>query len=368
MAGIVRQKGLSIIELMVAITLGLILTAGLVQIFAGNQRSFTMAEANMRVQETGRMSVEFLNRAVRNADYWGCIPRDNVGNKLDPTGTGYSTDLHEFENGFYAYQSDGTVGIAGTDVMVLRGVGGAGDVSIEDEMPNASANLDVNTTEGIHEGDILLISDCIAGDIFQVTAEPTTSNKIQHNGGNKQEPGNAKTRDGVLVVVDNNCPGDAANCLSKQYGGDAQIFKPYFYQFYLDVDDGRRALYRKDGLNTPVEIMDGVWDFQMRVGIDPGLATGEASQWVDIDSATALSSAAASEVVAVQISMLVRSPQERVTDGAMSVCYPSWSDCSAGPNFSIATEIDADSRHLYRVYTATSTIRNRVLKVEQNES
>ncbi|PHQ13928.1 PilW family protein [Marinobacter profundi] len=368
MRGIIRQTGLSIIELMVAITLGLILTAGLVQIFSGNQRSFTVAEANMRVQETGRMTVEFLNRAVRNADYWGCIPRDNVGNKLDPTGTGYSTDLHEFEDGFQAYQSDGTVGIAGTDVMVLRGVGGAGDVSIEDEMPNSSANLDVNTTEGIHEGDILLISDCIAGDIFQVTAEPTTSNKIQHNGGNKQEPGNAKTRDGVLVVVDNNCPGDAANCLSKQYDGDAQIFKPYFYQYYLDIVDGRRALYRKDGLKAPVEIMDGVWDFQMRVGIDPGLTTGEASQWVDINSTTALSSAAASEVVAVQISMLVRSPQDRVADAAMAVCYPSWSDCSGGPNFNVATQIDADSRHLYRVYTATSTIRNRVLKVEQNES
>lgn len=362
------QRGLSLIELMVAISLGLVLTVGLVQIFSGNQRSFVTAEANMRVQESGRMTVEFLNRAIRNSDYWGCIPRDNVGNKLDPSGDGYSEDLHDFSSGFLALQSDGTVGIAGTDVLVLRGVGGSGDVSIEDEMPNSSANLDVNTTEGINEGDILLISDCIAGDIFQVTSEPQ-ANKIQHNSGNKQSPGNAKTRDGVLVVVDNNCPGSAANCLSKQYKGDAQIFKPYFYRFYLDTDaDGRRALYRKDGVKPAVEIMDGVWDIQIRVGIDPGLTTGAASQWVDIDSATALSSAAAEDVVAVQVSMLVRSPQDRVADGAMSVCFPSWSDCSGGPNYDVATEISADSRHLYRVYTATSTIRNRILKVEQNES
>lgn len=368
MSEIRKQGGLSIVELMVAITLGLILTAGLVQIFTGNQRSFITAEANMRVQETGRMTVEFLNRAVRNADYWGCIPRDNVGNKLDPTGNGYSADLHDFSNGFFAYQDDGTLGIAGTDVMVLRGVGGAGNVSIEDEMPNSSANLDVNTTEGIHEGDILLISDCIAGDIFQVTAEPTTSNKIQHNSGNSQEPGNAATRDGVLVVVDNNCPGSAANCLSKQYKGDAQIYKPYYYRFYLDDVSGRRALYRKQGTAAAVEIMDGVWDVQMRVGIDPGLASGQASQWIDIDGPTALSLAASEDVVAVQLSLLVRSPQDRVVDAPMSVCYPSWSDCTGGPNFKVADEIDANSRHLYRVYTATATIRNRVLKVEQNES
>jgi len=365
-----KQKGLSLVELMVALTLGLILTVGLVKIFTSNQRSFTTGEASMRVQETGRMTTEFLSRAIRNADYWGCIPRENVANKLDNTNSAYQAaeDLFSFSDGFMAYQSDGTtLGLAGTDALILRGVGGAGDVAISSPMPNSSANLKVNTVAGISKSDILLISDCVAGDIFQVTGLQTGSNPgINHNTGGSVVPGNGKPRDGVDVTVDNNCPGSAANCLSKQYDESAQIFNPYYYQFFLNADaSGRRALFRKSGSDAAQEIMDGVWDLQMRVGIDSGLSNGEVTQWIDVSGPTSLSAAAAAEVVAVQVSLLVRSPGNDIVDTPMKLCYPSWADCSSGPNYDVATEVSADSKHLYRVFTTTSTIRNRILRVEQ---
>lgn len=365
------QYGLSIVEFMVAITLGLILTAGLVQIFTSNSRSFTVSEANMRVQEAGRMTTEFLGRAIRNADYWGCIPRDSVANKLDVNDDDYdaNADYFDFSEGFMAYQSDGSdYGVSGTDVLVLRGVGGAGDVSITEEMPNASANLKVNTVDGISKADILLISDCIAGDIFQVTGLQTGANKgINHNTGGSVSPGNAGPRGGVDVTVNDDCPpGNPQNCLSKQYDSTAQIFRPYFNQYFLQEDpDGRRALFRKSALGSPVELMDGVMDFQMRVGIDSGLSNGEVTQWIDISSPTSLSSSAAEEVVAIEFSILVHSPENNIVDSPMKVCYPGWTDCSGGPNYDVGTEVGADSRHLYRVFTSTATIRNRILKVEQ---
>jgi type IV pilus assembly protein PilW len=370
MSPITNQKGLSIVELMVALTLGLILTAGLVQIFSGNQRSFIVGEASMRVQETGRMTTEFISRAVRNADYWGCIPRENVANKLDSTHPVYqaSADLFSFSDGFMAYQSDGTtLGLTGTDALILRGVGGAGDVQITTVMPKSSANLKVNTVAGIADSDILLISDCIAGDIFQVTGTQTGANPgINHNGGSSVKPGNSSPSDGVDVTVDNNCPGDPTKCLSKQYDESAQIYNPYYHQFFLNADaDGRRALFRQNGAAAAQEIMDGVWDFQMRVGIDSGLSNGEVTQWIDIDGPTALSTAAAADVVAVQLSLLGRSPENNIVDAPMELCYPSWTDCSGGPNYDVATEVAADSRHLYRVFTTTATIRNRILRVEQ---
>ncbi len=373
MSVINKQQGLSIVELMVALTLGLILTAGLVQIFSGNQRSFIVGEASNRVQETGRMTTEFLGRAVRNADYWGCIPRENVANKLDNTHPAYqaSSDLYSFSDGFMAYQSDGaTLGLAGTDALILRGVGGAGNVQITSVMPNSSANLKVNTVAGISESDILLISDCIAGDIFQVTGTQTGANPgINHNTGSSVVPGNGKPREGVDVTVDNNCPGSAANCLSKQYDESAQIYNPYYFQFFLNADaNGRRALFRQSGAAAAQEIMDGVWDLQMRVGIDSGLSNGEVTQWIDINGPTALSTAAAADVVAVQISVLARSPENNIVDAPMELCFPSWTDCSGGPNYDVEAEVAADSRHLYRVFTTTATIRNRILRVEQNES
>lgn len=364
-----RQQGLSIVELMIAITLGLILTAGLIQIFSGNQRSFVVAEANMRVQEGGRMTSEFLGRAIRNADYWGCIPRENVANKLDITSPDYVADLFDFQDGFMSFQSDGSgLGLTGTDVMILRGVGGAGDVSITDEMPNSSANLKVNTVDGIDEADVLLISDCIAGDIFQVTGLQTGANPgIGHNTGNSVSPGNGKPREGVDVVVDNNCPGQAVNCLSKQYDETAQIFSPYYHQYFVDEDaDGNRALFRQEANGTAEEIMDGVWDMQMRVGLDTGLSNGEVTDWVEITAPNSLSQAAAANVVAVEISMLVRSPENRIVDSPMELCFPHWADCDGAGEFNVEDEIDADSRHLYRVFSSMATIRNRILKVEQN--
>ncbi|ROU00672.1 hypothetical protein EB809_07625 [Marinobacter sp. R17] len=364
------QQGLSLVELMVAITLGLIITAGLVQIFSGNRQSFQLAEANSRVQESGRITSEFMSRAVRNADYWGCIPRGNVANKLDNTDSDYAAnaDLYDFSDGFMAAQSDGTLGVSGTDIITVRGVGGAGDVVIDEEMPNSSANLKVNTVNGISEGDILLISDCIAGDIFQVTGTQTGAEPgINHNTGNSVSPGNGKPRDGVDVVVNNNCPGNASNCLSKQYNESAQIFRPYYQRYYIDVANGQRSLFRVSGNGATDEIMDGVWDMQVRVGTDPGLSTGAVSNWIDVNSPTALSAAAAENVVAVQISLLVRSPENNVADAPMELCYPGWSDCSTGPNYKVSDEISSDSRQLYRVYTTTATIRNRIDKVEQNE-
>ncbi|QSP96126.1 PilW family protein [Marinobacter salinisoli] len=365
-----RQQGLSIVELMVAMTLGLILTAGLAQIFVSNSKSFTVTEASMRLQETARMTTEFLNRSVRNADYWGCIPRDNVANKLDENHPAYqaSEALFSYSEGFMAYQSDGTaLGLSGTDALFLRGVGGAGGIEITEEMPNSSANLKVNTVNGLEESDILLISDCIAGDIFQVTGLQSGANPgINHNTGGSVVPGNGKPREGVDVVVDNNCPGGAVNCLSKQYDSAAQIFTPYFYQFYLAADaSGRRALFRKDGSDAAQEIMDGVWDLQIRVGIDSGLSNGKVTQWTNIDGLNALTSSAAEDVVAVEMSLLARSPENNIVDEPMELCYPSWADCSAGPNYDVETKVGADSRHLYRVYTTTATIRNRILRVEQ---
>lgn len=367
----ITQKGLSIVELMIALALGLVLIAGLLQIFSSNQRSFVMAEANMRVQETGRMITEFLGRAIRNADYWGCVDRGSVANKLDETHADYvaAEDLYSFSDGFMAYQSDGTIlGLDKTDALIIRGVDGAGEVYIESVMPNSSANLKVNTVNGISKSDILMVSDCIAGDIFQVTGLQSGANPgIGHATGGNVAPGNAKGRGGVDVVIDNSCPGNAANCLSKQYDESAQILRPYYRRFFMMEDaDGRRALFRKDGTNAAQEIMDGIWDMQFQVGIDSGLSNGEVTQWVDVDSPTALSTSAASEVVAVRMSILTRSPENNIVDAPMELCYPGWTDCSAGNNFKVKDKVASDSRHLYRVFNSTSTIRNRIALVEQN--
>ncbi|ARU27615.1 hypothetical protein CBR65_09340 [Cellvibrio sp. PSBB006] len=73
-----KQAGLSLIELMIAITLGLILMAGVIQVFLSSRVTFATQQAMSRVQETGRLAVEFMARDIRMAGYMGCTSRSGL--------------------------------------------------------------------------------------------------------------------------------------------------------------------------------------------------------------------------------------------------------------------------------------------------
>jgi len=53
-------RGLSLIELLVAITLGLLLTAGMIQLFNSSKVTFQANDGIARVQENGRFALELL--------------------------------------------------------------------------------------------------------------------------------------------------------------------------------------------------------------------------------------------------------------------------------------------------------------------
>jgi type IV pilus assembly protein PilW len=61
------QHGLSLIELLVAMGLGLILVVGIGTVYLGSRQTYRMQEANARVQETGRFALEVIGRSLRQA-------------------------------------------------------------------------------------------------------------------------------------------------------------------------------------------------------------------------------------------------------------------------------------------------------------
>lgn len=61
------QSGLSLIELMVAITLGLMITTSLGYILLGSRSTYRTQDASARVQDTGRFALEFIGRQLRSA-------------------------------------------------------------------------------------------------------------------------------------------------------------------------------------------------------------------------------------------------------------------------------------------------------------
>jgi len=62
-----RQRGLSLVELMIAITLGMVAVAGAISIYLANRSSYKLVEGAARVQENARFAMEFMGRDLREA-------------------------------------------------------------------------------------------------------------------------------------------------------------------------------------------------------------------------------------------------------------------------------------------------------------
>ena len=56
-----HQRGLSLVELMVAIVLGLILVAAVIELFVNNRQVYRVQEAKARMQEDGRFALHHLS-------------------------------------------------------------------------------------------------------------------------------------------------------------------------------------------------------------------------------------------------------------------------------------------------------------------
>jgi type IV pilus assembly protein PilW len=63
------QLGLSLVELMVAMALGLLLMTGVIQVFLSSRQTYAANEAMGRLQENGRFALEFIARSARMAGY-----------------------------------------------------------------------------------------------------------------------------------------------------------------------------------------------------------------------------------------------------------------------------------------------------------
>jgi len=80
------QLGVSLIELMVAMLIGLFLVAGAVTIYSQSRTTFRTTEAIARLQETARFAFDVLEPEIRMANYWGFNSRATyIGNRASAT-------------------------------------------------------------------------------------------------------------------------------------------------------------------------------------------------------------------------------------------------------------------------------------------
>lgn len=84
--GQMRQSGLTLVELLIAMTLGLLILLAVASVYLGSRQTYRMQEENARLQETGRYALEVLGRSIRQAGFWN-MPINPVATATAFSGT-----------------------------------------------------------------------------------------------------------------------------------------------------------------------------------------------------------------------------------------------------------------------------------------
>lgn len=320
-----RQSGVTLVELMIAMVIGMFLVGGVLQVFSSARQTYRVHDATSRMQEGGRMALEVLARDIRMADYWGCASNSiQMVNNLDPAGTGYT----DFVTG-------GIVGTDGggmaPDSITLRGGVNAGIDIAPPYGPQASANIKVNDGNGLAQDEIVMVSDCTNGDIFQITnSNPDGSGVLVHNTGSGN-PGNYN-------ATNPGCPGSNAHCLSKVYGGDAKILLTREIIYNIGTgSEGEPALFRNGA-----EFVDGIENLQILYGEDID-GSGTPNYFVPEGQVANMDA-----VISIRIAIVTRSYDDFLTGGIAQ-------------NYNVlGTNVVAPDQRLRQVYTSTIAVRNRL--------
>ena len=82
-----RNIGLSLIELMVAIGLGVVISFGAVTLFMQSKTSYLQDEESARMQENGRYALRYLSRELGMAGFLGGVLRGDLISSVPPSGT-----------------------------------------------------------------------------------------------------------------------------------------------------------------------------------------------------------------------------------------------------------------------------------------
>jgi type IV pilus assembly protein PilW len=110
-----NQRGFSLVELMIAVALGIFLTGGMIALFVNSNQTYRVQENLSRLQENGHFATNFLTQDIRMADYWGCLTSSVViTNRLN-----LGSDYDDFANAITATEN---TGLNGADSITIKRV------------------------------------------------------------------------------------------------------------------------------------------------------------------------------------------------------------------------------------------------------
>lgn len=317
-----QQGGFTIVELMVALVLGLILLGGVVQIYLSTKTTHKITEGLSRLQESTRFSLDMMARDIRMAGYIPCGQPQTTATLVINAATFWWSDIFQqpiqgFEGGAAVLPNGVTLTnrVAGSDaLLILRG---GRNVAAINSYNNATAQFTMQRSLGpnwVDSGTLMIACDPRHAAFFQVgnyTNANPFSNVMVSTSGNL--PGNCTVD---LGETPGNCSGTGQTGDNYAFDDDAQLvdYKAVIYYVANSVaGGGDNSLFRinllVDGSNNiitsnPEELLEGVDNMQLLYGLDGADANGVADHYVQ---ANEVADWANVNVVTVRIGLLLAS-------------------------------------------------------------
>lgn len=254
-----RARGLTLVELMVALTLGLVLLAALITLFVNTSGARRELDRSAELQESGRYALEFLRDELAHAGFYG--PLVSVSGTVDEP---CSTDIAKWRDSLALHVRGSNQDDATTLFSCLGSARKAGTDAVFIQRA-ATCTAGATGCDGLIEGvPYLQVSGC--GDEYSTTpfvAEVATTSE-------EASPFTLRTKECVVSKT-------------------APVRRFIRRIFYVGTDD---ALYHVDvgigGVGEPVFVTSGVEDLQFEYALDsdgngsPDTYESDPAAWADV--------------------------------------------------------------------------------------
>ena len=304
--------GFSLIELLVAMVLGLFLMTGVISAFISAKQSYAQQDALGQMQENARFALEMLARDTRMAGFGGCSSDISIANTLD---SGYSGSATSFSDGLIGYLGDASnstfptsfkaSSAINTDAIIIHTVDSDNSLIVDSHTPT-SPDIEFTTSNStLKQGDIVVLvdSNCSNMAIYANTG-PTNNNNDKdyssHSTGNIS--GESYKNCTIELKGDFTCT-DTTGALSLAYTPGSSAYKMESFAYFIgpptaNSASGIPSLYKKDVSGTSTanaeaakEVVEGVTDLEIFYGLKSGnniqylKANGiSSSEWINVQS------------------------------------------------------------------------------------
>ncbi len=269
------QRGMSLIELMIALLIGLLLSAAIITIYLSNKKTFWDTEAAASLQENSRFAMKLITHDLRLAGFYGGVDYKVIENgdidgdgSLDtayvsPLGNGVSCERSGIETEYEYERSIWIATVTETDNNDANGDGEMDgtldEIDLPDGLPECLRGKNIQAFANQVGSTVLFVK--------HVTPEPVTVATV-----------NTKTY--IAASLDLAGHLDGAASLDSNYTGpskrypDGKIWEYMYHAYFISKPQGKvftqlkRMTLENGSWSAAQTVADGIEDIQFQIGVD----------------------------------------------------------------------------------------------------